>query len=59
MKSVLQAAWLLTVAIGNIIVIIVAIIVAKTKSLNQANEFFMFACLMIVDMFLFALLAWR
>ena len=55
MKSVLQAAWLLTVAFGNIIVIIVA----EAKSLNQANEFFMFACLMIVDMFWFALLAWR
>jgi len=55
MKSVLQAAWLLTVAFGNIIVIIVA----EAKAFNQAGEFFMFAGLMIVDMFLFAWLAWR
>jgi len=56
MKSVLQAAWLLTVAFGNIIVIIVA----EAKAFDdQASEFFMFACLMIVDMFLFMGLAWR
>jgi len=55
MKSVLQAAWLLTVAFGNIIVIIVA----EAKAFNQAGEFFMFAILMILDMFLFAWLAWR
>merc|ERR1739842_288024 len=39
MKSVVQAAWLLTVAFGNIIVIIVA----SAKALDQASEFFMFA----------------
>merc|ERR1719244_736630 len=55
MKSVLQAAWLLTVAFGNCIVIIVA----EAKAFNQAGEFFMFAGLMILDMFLFAWLAWR
>eukprot|EP00092_Neocalanus_flemingeri_P007656 GFUD01008266.1.p1 GENE.GFUD01008266.1~~GFUD01008266.1.p1 ORF type:complete len:713 (-),score=214.65 GFUD01008266.1:317-2455(-) len=56
MKSVLQAAWLLTVAFGNIIVIIVA----EAKAFNdQASEFFMFACLMLVDMGIFMLLAWR
>merc|ERR1719391_804474 len=56
MKSVLQAAWLLTVAFGNIIVIIVA----EAKAFNdQASEFFMFAVLMIVDMFIFMGLAWR
>lgn len=55
MKSVLQAAWLLTVAFGNIIVIIVA----EARAFNQANEFFMFACLMGIDMVLFAILAWR
>ena len=56
MKSVLQACWLLTVAFGNIIVIIVA----EAKAFNdQASEFFMFAVLMIVDMFIFMGLAWR
>merc|ERR1712061_784716 len=56
MKSVLQAAWLLTVAFGNIIVIIVA----EAKAFNdQASEFFMFACLMLVDMGIFMWLAWR
>merc|ERR1719309_850654 len=55
MKSVLQAAWLLTVAGGNIIVIIVA----SAKSLDQASEFFMFTILMIVDMLLLMFLAYR
>jgi len=56
MKSVLQAAWLLTVAFGNIIVIIVA----EAKAFNdQASEFFMFACLMLVDMGIFMWLAYR
>jgi len=56
MKSVLQAAWLLTVAFGNIIVIIVA----EAKAFDdQASEFFMFACLMLVDMGIFMGLAWR
>merc|ERR1712051_195473 len=56
MKSVLQAAWLLTVAFGNIIVIIVA----EAKAFNdQASEFFMFACLMLVDTGIFMWLAWR
>ena len=55
MKSVLQACWLLTVAFGNIIVIIVA----EAKAFNRAGEFFMFAILMIIDMFVFAWLAYR
>ena len=56
MKSVLQAAWLLTVAFGNIIVIIVA----EAKAFNeQASEFFMFAGLMMVDTLIFIGLAWR
>ena len=56
MKSVLQAAWLLTVAFGNIIVIIVA----EAKAFDdQASEFFMLAVLMIVDMLIFMYLAWR
>ena len=56
MKSVLQAAWLLTVAFGNIIVIIVA----EAKAFDeQASEFFMFAGLMLADTLLFMFLAWR
>jgi len=55
MKSVVQAAWLLTVAFGNIIVIIVA----SAKALDQASEFFMFAVLMILDMFFLMFLAYR
>ena len=35
MKSVIQAAWLLTVAFGNLIVIIVA--EAKSKALSQVS----------------------
>ena len=56
MKSVLQAAWLLTTAFGNIIVILVA----EAKAFDdRASEFFMFACLMLVDMGIFMWLAWR
>merc|ERR1712192_300439 len=55
MKSVVQAAWLLAVAFGNIIVIIVA----SAKALDQASEFFMFAVLMILDMFFLMFLAYR
>jgi len=56
MKSVLQAAWLLTTAFGNLIVIFVA----EAKAFDdRASEFFMFGCLMVVDMVLFMWLAWR
>lgn len=56
MKSVLQACWLLTVAFGNVIVVIVA----ELKIFeSQANEFFLFAGLMFVDMILFMWLAYR
>merc|ERR1712025_1043644 len=56
MKSVLQAAWLLTVAFGNIIVIIVA----EAKAFNeQASEFFFFAALMLLDTLILIFLAWR
>merc|ERR1711894_720291 len=56
MKSVVQAAWLLNVAFGNIIVIIVA----EAKAFDsQASEFFMFGILMLLDMGLFSILAMR
>lgn len=54
MKSLLQASWLLTVAFGNVIVVIIA----EAKFFNsQANEFFLFAVMMFIDMAFFALLA--
>ncbi|XP_068085121.1 peptide transporter family 1 isoform X2 [Anabrus simplex] len=55
MKSVMQAGWLLTVAFGNLIVVIIA----EAKFFDsQAYEFLLFAGLMIVDMGIFALMAW-
>jgi solute carrier family 15 (oligopeptide transporter), member 1 len=56
MKSLLQACWLLTVAFGNVIVVIIA--EAKIFE-SQAYEFFLFAALMVVDMALFGYLAMR
>ncbi|KAJ6638176.1 Peptide transporter family 1 [Pseudolycoriella hygida] len=56
MKSVLQSCWLLTVAFGNVIDII--IIGARGFS-SQAHEFFLFAGLMFVDMVIFMILAYR
>lgn len=56
MKSVLQAAWLLTVSFGNLIVVIIA----EAKFFDrQSMEFFLFAALMFVDMVLFAYLAMK
>merc|ERR1712079_586930 len=55
MKSVVQALWLWTTAFGNVIVIFVA--EAGTFD-DRASEFFMFACLMLVDMGLFIALAY-
>ncbi|XP_024944232.1 solute carrier family 15 member 1 isoform X3 [Cephus cinctus] len=54
MKSILTAGWLLTVAFGNLIVVIVA----EVSYFNsQASEFFLFAGLMLVDMLIFSLMA--
>lgn len=54
MKSVLQAAWLLTMSFGNVIVIIVA----EAKFFDrQSMEFFLFAGLMFIDILAFAALA--
>ncbi len=52
MKSVLQAAWLMTVAFGNVLVIAVA---ESRIFSSRAAEFFAFAALMAADT---ALLAW-
>ncbi|XP_042901702.1 solute carrier family 15 member 1 isoform X2 [Parasteatoda tepidariorum] len=55
MKSVLQAAWLLTVAFGNLIVTIVA----ETELVEKkSSELFMFAILMGIDMLIFAVMAY-
>ncbi|XP_012267222.2 peptide transporter family 1 isoform X1 [Athalia rosae] len=55
MKSLLQAVWLLTVAFGNLIVVVIA---EAAFFDSQASEFFLFAGLMFVDMLIFAGLAW-
>jgi len=56
MKSVLQASWLLTVAFGNLIVVIIA----EAKFFDeQSKEFFLFAGLIFVAMGVFSFLAWR
>ncbi|XP_006162428.1 solute carrier family 15 member 2 [Tupaia chinensis] len=54
MKSVLQAAWLLTVAVGNIIVLVVA----QFSSLVQWAEFILFACLLLVVFLIFSIMAY-
>ncbi|KAG5684405.1 hypothetical protein PVAND_013640 [Polypedilum vanderplanki] len=56
MKSVIQGCWMLTVAFGNLIVVIIT--GAKFFD-SQTYEFFLFAGLMFVDMILFSWLAYR
>lgn len=53
MRSVMQAAWLLTISFGNII----DMIIANWKLLPAAEEYFMLAGLMILDILLFIYLA--
>ncbi|RWS14184.1 solute carrier family 15 member 1-like protein [Dinothrombium tinctorium] len=55
MKSVLQAAWLLTVAFGNLLVVIIIEYLVFEK---QTYEFFFFAGLMALDMLVFAIMAY-
>lgn len=56
MKSVIQACWTLTTAIGNLITII---FVAKLRFFDsQKYEFILFAALLIVDVTVFAILAY-
>ena len=55
MKSVLMGCWHLTIAFGNLIVIIIA---EADFFDRQQFEFFLFAGLMFVDMFLFSILAY-
>uniref|UniRef100_A0A8C9WV58 Solute carrier family 15 member 2 n=1 Tax=Scleropages formosus TaxID=113540 RepID=A0A8C9WV58_SCLFO len=53
MKSVVQAGWLLTVAFGNVIVLIVA----EGAGLKQWMEFLLFASLLIVVCIIFSIMA--
>ncbi|RUS80228.1 hypothetical protein EGW08_011993, partial [Elysia chlorotica] len=55
MKSVLQAAWLMTVAVGNLIVIIVA---ESRVVPEQSSEFFIFSCVMFLDTLVFGVMAY-
>ncbi|NXH26130.1 S15A1 protein, partial [Myiagra hebetior] len=58
MKSVLQAGWLLTVAVGNIIVLIVAGASKLDKQVSmQAAEYVLFAALLLVVCVIFAIMA--
>ncbi|XP_076679863.1 peptide transporter family 1 isoform X2 [Andrena cerasifolii] len=54
MKSLMQAAWQLTVAIGNLIVIIIS---EGAWFDRQAYEFFLFAGLMFLDIIIFSIMA--
>ncbi|XP_032597166.1 peptide transporter family 1 isoform X2 [Drosophila grimshawi] len=54
MKSVLQACWLLSVAIGNMLVVIIA----EVKFVRtQSAEFALFAAIMLVNLVIFLCLA--
>nr|XP_046238771.1 solute carrier family 15 member 1-like [Scatophagus argus]XP_046238772.1 solute carrier family 15 member 1-like [Scatophagus argus]XP_046238773.1 solute carrier family 15 member 1-like [Scatophagus argus]XP_046238774.1 solute carrier family 15 member 1-like [Scatophagus argus]XP_046238775.1 solute carrier family 15 member 1-like [Scatophagus argus]XP_046238776.1 solute carrier family 15 member 1-like [Scatophagus argus] len=55
MKSVLQAGWLLTVAFGNIIVLIVA---EAAKFPDQWAEYILFASLLVLVCIIFAVMAY-
>ncbi|XP_031180175.1 solute carrier family 15 member 2 [Sander lucioperca] len=54
MKSVLQAGWLLTVAFGNVIVLIVA----EGAGLEQWKEFLLFAVLLLAVCIIFSIMAY-
>ncbi|KAM6316759.1 solute carrier family 15 member 1 [Aegotheles albertisi] len=55
MKAVLQAGWLLTVAVGNIIVLIVA---GASKLNEQWAEYVLFAALLLAVCIIFAIMAY-
>ncbi|KAM6212544.1 solute carrier family 15 member 1 [Sarcoramphus papa] len=55
MKAVLQAGWLLTVAVGNIIVLIVA---GASKLSKQWAEYVLFAALLLAVCIIFAIMAY-
>ncbi|KAG1683556.1 Peptide transporter family 1 [Nymphon striatum] len=55
MKTVLSAAWLLTVSFGNCIVLIMELIGTLPK---PSQEYFLFAAIMAADMILLSILAY-
>jgi len=55
MKSCLQAAWLMTVAFGNLIVVIEA---ESHLFSNQTTEFFFFAAMLFVMMLVFMVMSY-
>ncbi|NXX78852.1 S15A1 protein, partial [Urocolius indicus] len=55
MKAVLQAGWLLTVAVGNIIVLIVA---GASRLSEQWAEYVLFAALLLAVCIIFAVMAY-
>ncbi|NXS42827.1 S15A1 protein, partial [Balaeniceps rex] len=55
MKAVLQAGWLLTVAVGNVIVLIVA---GASKLSEQWAEYVLFAALLLAVCIIFAVMAY-
>ncbi|KAM8934501.1 solute carrier family 15 member 2 [Pelodytes ibericus] len=54
MKSVLQAGWLLTIAVGNVIVLIVA----QAGTLEQWAEFILFAALLLAVCIIFSIMGY-
>ncbi|XP_031828402.1 peptide transporter family 1 isoform X2 [Nomia melanderi] len=54
MKSLLQASWQMTVAVGNLIVVIIA---EASWFDRQMYEFLLFAALMFIDIIVFAVMA--
>lgn len=54
MKSILQACWLLTVALGNLIVVLVT---ENRFFENPGHESYLFGLLMLIDILLFVILA--
>lgn len=57
MKSVVQAFWHLTNAVGDLITIIIFVAELNTFE-SVAYEFILFGCIMIVDMVIFAILSY-
>ncbi|XP_036998163.2 solute carrier family 15 member 2 isoform X2 [Artibeus jamaicensis] len=54
MKSVLQAAWLLTIGVGNVIVLAVA----QFSGLVQWAEFVLFSCLLLLVFLIFSIMGY-
>jgi len=59
MKSLMQAYYLLTVSMGNVIVVIVASIPTTTDPMKQVYEFFFFALLMLGGLVFHLIMAHR